>query len=176
MIARRAVGRLLVVLALVATGCALRAPGEAPTISGVIAVRIDEKPVRQFSADFDLQGDAQQGLLRLSGPLGATAAEARWSSAGATLVTAQGSQSYPDTDSLAQAALGERLPLAALIDWLRGRPWPMAPSEPADFGFAQLGWRIDLSRFGQGWIEARRDLAPAVTVRARVEPPAERTP
>ena len=176
MIARRAPGGLLVVCAIVSAGCALRTHDEAPAISGLIAVRIDETPARQFSAEFELSGDAYQGLLRLGGPLGTTAAEARWSSAGAILVTAQGSQSYPDPDSLARAALGESLPLAALIDWLRGRPWPLASSEPADLAFTQLGWRIDLSRFTQGWIEARRERLPAVTVRARIESAAALSP
>lgn len=168
---RRSISRLLFVCTLALAGCALRAPDGMATMSGRIAVRVDDQPPRQFSADFELRGDAQQGQLRLSGPLGTTAAEARWSAAGATLITAQGRQDYPDRDSLAQAAVGERLPLAALIDWLRGRPWPLAPSEQADSGFAQLGWRIDLSRFAAGWIEALREGPPAVSVRARVELP-----
>jgi outer membrane lipoprotein LolB len=67
--------------------------------------------------------------------------------------------------------LGETLPLAALFDWLRGRPWPGAPSRPvaAPPGFEQLGWRVDLARFAEGQVDARRDRAPAVNVRARLD-------
>lgn len=159
-------------LAIALGGCAAPGPAEPPTLSGRLAVRIDSRPPRQFSADFELRGNTHEGVLRLGGPLGTTAAEARWSRTGASLVTAQGSESFADAESLAVAALGERLPLAALFDWLRGQPWPSAPSEPHATGFVQLGWRIDLARFAEGWIEARRDTPPAVSVRARLEPPA----
>lgn len=169
---QRAGGAFVLAVVLALGGCAAPGPAGAPAISGRIAVRVDSQPPRQFSADFELRGNTEEGLLRLGGPLGTTAAEARWSGTGAALVTAQGSETFADTETLAAATLGERLPLAALFDWLRGRPWPHAPSEPLDNGFAQLGWRIDLSRFAEGWIEAHRDAAPAVTVRARMEPPA----
>ena len=61
--------------------------------------------------------------------------------------------------------------MAALIDWLRARAWPGAPSATRDGGFEQLGWRVDLSRFAEGWVVAARDAAPAVSVRARLERP-----
>ena len=35
---------------------------------------------------------------------------------------------YADLDALAAAALGEGVPMLALFDWLRGRPWAGAPS------------------------------------------------
>jgi outer membrane lipoprotein LolB len=63
--------------------------------------------------------------------------------------------------------------VAALFDWLRGRPWPESPSaplpEPAR-GFAQLGWQIDLSRFDEGLLLARRNAEPVVQLRARLAP------
>jgi outer membrane lipoprotein LolB len=153
--------------------CATQLPPAAGVLAGRIAIRVDSQPVRSFSGDFELRGDARAGSLRLSGPLGTTAADAQWSPSEARLVTPQGSVRYADTDELSQAALGERVPLAALIDWLRGRPWPEAPSaivaDPS--GFEQLGWRIDLSRQAEGWIEARREAPPPVTVRARMERP-----
>ena len=71
--------------------------------------------------------------------------------------------------------LGESLPVAALFDWLRGRPWPGAASTttvaPADAGFEQLGWIVNLARFDESWVAARRDAAPTVTVRARIDRP-----
>ena len=153
-------------------GCAALPPPEPVLLAGRIAVRVDSQPPRSFSADFELRGDARAGSLRLAGPLGTTAADARWSPTGAWLDTADGRTAYPGTDELTAAALGEHIPLAALFDWLRGRPWPDAPSaDTADpVGFEQLGWRVDLSRRDQGLIEARRAAPPAVTVRAKVEP------
>ena len=56
-------------------------------------------------------------------------------------------------------------PLAALIDWLRGRPWPAAPSYANDAGFQQLGWQIDLRRYEEGALVAER-ASPPTTVRA----------
>jgi len=69
--------------------------------------------------------------------------------------------------------LGESLPLAALFDWLRGRPWPGATSRPlpapGGVGFEQLGWVVDLARFDQAAVAASRARAPAVTVRAKLD-------
>jgi outer membrane lipoprotein LolB len=61
------------------------------------------------------------------------------------------------------------LPLAALFDWLRGRPWPRAASQERPGGFEQLGWTVDLSRRTEGWLLARRLAAPEVTVRLRLD-------
>lgn len=61
------------------------------------------------------------------------------------------------------------LPLAALFDWLRGRPWPRAESQARPDGFEQLGWVVDLSRRAEGWLLARREEAPEVTVRVRLD-------
>ena len=153
--------------------CAALSPPDAGVIAGRIAVRVDAQPVRSFSADFELRGDARAGSLRLAGPLGTTVADAQWSTGEARLVTPQGDRRFANTDELSEAALGERIPLAALIDWLRGRPWPDASSAAItdSAGFTQLGWRIDLSRQAEGWIEARREAPPRVTVRARMDSP-----
>jgi outer membrane lipoprotein LolB len=52
---------------------------------------------------------------------------------------------------------------------LRGRPWPGALQFTLPGGFEQLGWRIDLSRFAEGWVLASRERAPAIVVRALLE-------
>ena len=135
-------------------------------------MRVESEPVRNFSAAFELSGTAEQGRLALTSPLGTTLAEARWSPTEAVLVHSNGTQPYADIDSLAEQALGERVPIAALFHWLRGRPWPAAPSLPFDgeAGFTQIGWRVSLARLADGWVDARRDAAPVVTVRARLDP------
>jgi outer membrane lipoprotein LolB len=42
---------------------------------------------------------------------------------------------------------------------------------PADPGFEQLGWSVNLARFDEAWVTARRAQAPAVTVRAKLDRP-----
>nr|WP_246312621.1 outer membrane lipoprotein LolB [Aquabacterium terrae] len=158
-------------------GCATpqrtAAPGASETLSGRLAVRVDSQPPRNVSASFELSGNPTHGQLVLSGPLGATAAQARWAPGEAALITSDGRTAYPDLDALAVDALGERIPIAALFDWLRGRPWTGAkftPRSDNEAGFEQLGWRISLARWSEGWVEARRPAAPVVTVRAKLEP------
>ena len=164
-------GAALATLALLAA-CATPAPPSAPDLAGRFAVRIEAfegAPARSLSTQFELRGDAQAGDLQLMTPLGSTAAQARWRPGMADLVTPEGTRQFANLDALARELLGEPLPLAALIEWLRGRAWAGAPSAARDDGFEQLGWRIDLSRFGQGWVLATRERAPALSVRARLE-------
>jgi outer membrane lipoprotein LolB len=162
-------------------GCASvgqRAPAGAETISGKLSVRVDASsasPARSESGNFELKGTADNGQLNLSSPLGTVLAQARWSGRRAWLTTSQGETAYPNLEALTQEMLGESLPVAALFDWLRGRPWTGAPSQAhaasAGPGFQQLGWSVDLARFGEGWIVAQRAQTPVVTVRARVDAP-----
>jgi outer membrane lipoprotein LolB len=151
----------------------------AQVLSGRLSVRVDSEPVRAMNAAFELSGDARSGAMVLTSPIGSTLAQARWAPGEAVLQTPGARASYPDLDTLAEQALGERVPLAALFDWLRGRPWPGAASQglPAgEPGFTQMGWRVALARFDEGWVEARRDTAPVVTLRARLDPAAAGTP
>lgn len=174
-------GRSAALIAALAMGaCASVPPGVTPvageTLAGRIAVRVeasDGVPVRSESAAFELQGTAQVGRLDLSTPLGSVVAQARWAPGSVVLATPQGERSFVDLDALTQEVLGESVPIAALFDWLRGRPWPgavttasVAPAEP---GFTQLGWVVGLARFDEGWVVAKRERAPAVTVRAKIE-------
>lgn len=160
-------------------GCASvgqRAPAGMETISGKLSVRVDASeaaPARSESGDFELKGTPGEGQLNLSSPLGTVMAQARWSGRRAWLTTAQGETAYPDLETLSQEMLGERLPVEALFDWLHGRPWSGASSRPVTeiAGFEQLGWAVDLTRFSEGWISARRAQPPAVLVRARVDKP-----
>ena len=145
-------------------------PGE--TLSGRLSVRVDGQAERGLSAGFELSGSASQGQLLLSGPLGTTLAQARWAPGQAVLASAGSETRFPDLDSLAAAALGEPLPMFALFDWLRGRPWPDAPAQLRGDGmpgFEQLGWQINLVRWTEGWVEALRVAPPRVTVRVRLE-------
>ena len=177
----RGVGRLGAALfaTVLAAGCATVPTPTAisgETLAGRMTVRVDATPssdARSVTAAFELQGDARQGRLDLSTPLGTTLARARWMPGTVALVTPQGETRFENLDALTREVLGESVPVAALFDWLHGRPWPGAASvptrPPAERGFAQLGWVVSLARFGEGWIAARREQAPAVTVRAKLD-------
>jgi outer membrane lipoprotein LolB len=177
-LARQALG---LALALLLAACAALPPRSEPsgqTLTGRLAVRTDaarEAPARSVSATFELQGTPQAGRLNLSTPLGSVLAQARWAPGDVVLATSQGDTRFADLDALTQAVLGESVPVAALFDWLNGRPWHGAAStksvEPDRPGFEQLGWTVDLARFDEGWVAARRDRAPVVTVRVKVDRP-----
>ncbi|MEO5732388.1 MAG: outer membrane lipoprotein LolB [Rubrivivax sp.] len=176
---RRALRGLLapaVAMSLLAA-CATPQPvsGGSQWISGRMAVRVAASPQRiaqSFNAAFDLQGDGRQGELRLSSPLGTRLATARWAPGLAALQTSDGEQRFADLDQLSMAALGEALPLAALSDWLEGRPWAGAPSAPTAGGFEQMGWTVQTEERAIGAISFVRAAAPAVQVRVRLDSPA----
>jgi outer membrane lipoprotein LolB len=166
------------VAALLLSACATRIePLAADTISGRLSVRVesaDGKTPRTLSAAFELSGDAVRGTLSLATPLGTQLAQARWSPQRATLVTPKGEAQYPDMNTLTRELAGEALPIAAFFDWLRGRPWPDAPSTPMpppEEGFSQLGWQVMLAGMDRGMFAAHRDAAPAVSVRAVLDRP-----
>ena len=152
-------------------------PVGGDTLSGRLALRVEassDAAAKAFSAAFDLRGDPSAGTLALSTPLGSTLAQARWSPAEVVLATPQGTRRFANLDELTRDALGESVPIEAWFDWLRGRPWPGAPSEPApelQQGFAQLGWRVDLASFAaEGTLNATRTVpSPTVTVRIRLD-------
>ncbi|MFZ2649777.1 MAG: lipoprotein insertase outer membrane protein LolB [Burkholderiaceae bacterium] len=163
-------------------GCASWSrPGQrsaGDSISGRLSVRVegtDQAAPRALNAAFELEGDAKIGSLKLATPLGTTIAQLSWGPGLALLVTPQEETPYADLDSLTAQFLGESVPVGALFDWLRGRPWPAAPSQvnpvPAEPGFRQLGWEVNLATFDAALVSARRERAPVVTVRAKVDRP-----
>jgi outer membrane lipoprotein LolB len=167
---------LFVSLALLA-GCSTLTPrpGEpSEEVSGKLSVQVEAwqgTPARSVSAAFDLRGSAEQGRMQLTSPLGTVMAQAEWRPGEVLLKNADGEKRFADLPALADEVLGEPLPLGALFDWLRGRPWKGAPSRPLSppaTGFEQLGWTVALDRWNEGWLVARRSAPPAVTVRARL--------
>jgi len=166
-------GAWLVLAALLA-GCATapRPDGATPWTTGRLSVNIAATPAQtaqSVSAAFELRGDGDSGELRLNSPLGSRVASARWAPGQALLTTSEGETAYPDLEALSRKALGESLPLAALPDWLAGRPWPGAAHQARDGGFDQLGWQIDLTRRADGFVQASRAAAPAVSLRVKLD-------
>jgi outer membrane lipoprotein LolB len=170
--------RLTALLATAALAACVTPPPRDETVvaSGRLSVQVaalpPNEPARSMSAHFELGGNAERGRLSVSTPLGTRLAEARWAPGEAMLIAAGGGETaYPDLDALTRAMLGETLPVSAWFDWLAGRPWPPAASEASTTppGFRQLGWQVDLAGFGEGLVVARRDAAPTVTVRAKLD-------
>ena len=154
------------------------APAAAPaeTLSGRLALRVEpvgDEAAHAISAAFDLRGNARAGTLGLSTPLGSMLAQARWSPAEVVLVTPRETRRFATLDALTREVLGESVPVEAWFDWLRGRPWPGAPSATspaAPDSFDQLGWHVDLGRFAEGTVAATRaSPPPLVTVRIRLD-------
>ena len=145
-------------LALLLSACAAPQqpgrPGEA-VWNGRLAVRVDSDPPQSFSAGFDLRGTPLAGELQLSSPLGTTVATVVWSPAGAQLQQGGQTTQRGNLDELTTELGGTALPVAALFDWLGGRPTESS------------GWLADLSRHAEGRVTARR-LYPAPSAELRL--------
>lgn len=170
----------LLLAALLLAGCSSLARQTPPTVAdgdvrlnGRLTVQVAGGSGGRASggnASFELIGNPAAGQLELSTPLGSLVARASWRAGEVRLQTPEDERRFDDLDSLTHELLGEPIPVAALFDWLRGKPWPQAANTPSANGFAQLGWQIDLSRFPEGLIVATRVAEPVVTLRARLDP------
>ncbi len=166
----------VLLLAALLTACATsRLPVNVSddVLSGRLSLRVAAGPSsgeRSATLAYDLRGNPQTGQIEFSTPLGSIVARANWSPGQVALTTEQGERRFADLDSMSREVLGEVIPVAALFDWLRGRPWPGAATRATSTGFEQLGWQVDLSRFAEAQLLARRDTPPVVTVRALIDP------
>lgn len=167
-----------------ATGCAHLTPPSAPPTDGAASSH-DDRPMadRRWSGHlslkllpfgpvaatgtsltFDLQGQARQGALDLSTPLGTLVASVRWTPTQAVLHTSDGQSSYASLDELVSQVLGEPLPVQALMSWLAGQadsrmpfsPLPPLAGQATSPGFEQAGWQVDTSTLSEGVLTAQR--------------------
>jgi len=165
------------------TGCAtVTPPAAAPdplarSYAGRLAVKVEGDDARSFSAGFDLQGSDARGQLALISPIGTQVGRAVWQPGSVLWQSADGERRFDNLDALAEDLLGEAVPLAALFDWMAGRPWPAQPSRPLSevdggTGFRQLGWSVQTGRLDNGVIVAQRQQpAPTLTVRIKLDTP-----
>ncbi|OWQ93854.1 hypothetical protein CDN99_05320 [Roseateles aquatilis] len=154
---------------------------DAPRLTGRFGLIVPAGPGGQprgqsVNANFELAGDARLGRLEMSTQMGSLVARVSWKPGTATVQTPDGERSYDDIDALTQELLGEALPVQALFDWLRGRPWPQAPHRASgESGFEQLGWQVDLRRFDTQLISAQRlnpnGAEPLATLRLKLDAP-----
>lgn len=153
---------------------------DAPRLTGKFGLVVPASGSQRgqnVNASFELLGDPRRGQLEMSSPMGSLVARVSWQPGSAWVKTPDGDRAYDDIDALTQELLGETLPVQALFDWLRGRPWPQAPSRAAgEQGFQQLGWQVDLRRFGDQLISAQRlnpnGPEPLATLRLKLDAPA----
>lgn len=124
---------------------------------GRFAITVNEEGGKQSAVQggFSWSDDGQRYVLDLTNPLGSTQARVEGGPGGATLTKADGTRlQATDPDALAEDALGNRVPVSGLRDWLRGR----VPADPPvsdltkdELGhpasFEQGGWRAHLSRY-----------------------------
>jgi outer membrane lipoprotein LolB len=162
-------------LALALAGCAQvpKAPPAAAAaearLSGRISVTVAGDVHNRGTggaASFELFGGPEAGRLELTSPLGTLVARASWQPGLVALTTPDGERRFDDLDALTREMLGETVPVAALFDWLKARPWPAAPHQNTAGGFEQLGWRIEPKLPA---LVATRLAAPVVTLRAKLD-------
>ena len=158
---RLALAAILLFAIFVIAGCAhstgARAPNDKQNAywQGRLALKVHATPVQAFSADFELQGNAQAGTLSFFTPLGNTAARLHWDAAGAQLQTGGEPQRFESLEALTLHTTGATLPIDSLFAWLQG-------SEPPT-----PGWQVDLQELPHGRINAQR-LAPDVPVDLKI--------
>lgn len=149
------------------------------SLSGRISVRVepgannlDPGPAQSVTAQFELEGSPDDGLLNLSTPLGTRMAQARWLGDRAELIGPDGQRKSGHLDTLTREALGQSLPVGAMMSWLQGSPADNIASSPLplpDRGFTQMGWVINLNRWADRFVIASRDDPDHIEVRVKLD-------
>jgi outer membrane lipoprotein LolB len=115
--------------------------------------------------------DAEE--LLITSPLGQGLARITRTRGGFLLVAGDGREyRAADTESLTEEALGWRLPLAGLADWVRGHPSPGSPYETiggAGREFRQDGWRVAYEEIRDGQLPRLRLTREGLEIRLIVD-------
>jgi outer membrane lipoprotein LolB len=111
---------------------------------GRIGVKVIEPQPQSFSAYFELDGNAEIGMLRLTSPIGITLALMQWAPGNVSLTGTGAPRQFDSLSALTQATIGLDIPMAALFDWLQGTA-----------SQAEL-WEADLTELGSGKLTAKR--------------------
>jgi outer membrane lipoprotein LolB len=123
-----------------------------------MSLQVESSPPQSLAAVFDLKGGIEAGQLSLGTPLGNILAQLSWSAGSATLRTPRETREYPSVDALLAEVTGTPIPVAALFDWLAGKPATVD------------GWQADLTQHADGRLRARRSSpAPAADLRLAFE-------
>jgi len=110
---------LLAGCAALPTASPLRDEADAFALEGRFSLRQDDK---NYSGRLSWRHTAAGDELLLASPFGQGIAGITANAEAATLTTSDGkTYSAPDVQTLTERALGYRLPLSLLVDWVRGR-------------------------------------------------------
>lgn len=122
-----------------------------------------DQSAKGLSLGFFFSGNTESGQLDLMTLMGSQMAQINWQPRQAWLTNDKGRTQYDSLDALSEAALGERLPLRPLIQWMQGQPDPDLPSLPGPEAntFIQEGWLIDTNELPEKKLNARRAGTPA---------------
>jgi outer membrane lipoprotein LolB len=135
-----------------------------------LTVTNDDGKQDAVQGGFSWLDDGKRYVLDLTNPLGATQARVEGRPGAAVLNKSDGTRlQASDPDGLVEDAIGSRIPVSGLRDWLRGRlaPTPAPTNVQRDeserpLAFDQGGWQARLSRYDA--------LGPQVLVLERREP------
>ena len=140
-------------------------------LAGRIAARSGKE---SFSGNVSWRHARDGDEMLISTPLGQGVARIVRQGEVVTLTTAEREYQAPDAESLTEEALGFRLPLGGLADWVRGRAAPDTPAteEKAPDGrlakLEQRGWTIEYLEYA-GALPSRMKLAfPGVELRLAI--------
>lgn len=126
--------------------------------AGRMALSVEGKRDQSFSAGFELKGAPQAGELTLFNPLGGTVGVLAWAPGSATLRSGNEVRQFASLDELSTEVTGAAIPVAALFDWLAGKPTEVR------------GWQVDLSDLPQGRLRAQRSSpTPPADLRVALE-------
>ena len=123
--------------------------------TGRIGLQIESEPPQSFFASFELKGQAEQGELMLTSPIGSTLAVMRWGPGEAVLESGGQLKRFDSVDTLLERSTGAAIPVSALFDWLNGKSTSLN------------GWTADLSQQATGRVEAVR-AAPLPATKLRI--------
>ncbi len=143
------------------TTVATARPQASKELQGQLSIKLDafnEQAAKGISLGFFFSGNDELGQLDLMTLMGSQIAQVGWTPKQAWLSNDKGQKQYPNLDTLTQEALGEPLPLRALIHWMAGEPDPSQASESGDQAgrFTQLGWQIDAQNLANKRLQATR--------------------
>ena len=140
------------------SSAAMQPAVQAFAAEGRISVRYGEQ---SLSGKFTWTHATGRDELGLATPLGNQLAQIVRDPSGVQLTNSrQERYSAPDVESLTEAQLGWRLPLAGLTDWVQGRPREASAAASRDdagrlLQLKEAGWVIDYSYAGAATLPQR---------------------
>ncbi|MDI9331144.1 MAG: lipoprotein insertase outer membrane protein LolB [Alphaproteobacteria bacterium] len=90
--------------------------------AGRLSVTIESEPQQHISGEFELEGDAQTGELRLYGPVVGLVAVIQWEPGRAVLIEGDRKRVVKSLDWLIERVTGAPIPVSMVFDWLNQRP------------------------------------------------------